>query len=54
MPLLPPPPLQWESFDALRQRVEREWAALPPTADVVAPELLAKRVAVAQRLGVQW
>ncbi|KAI7836200.1 hypothetical protein COHA_009926 [Chlorella ohadii] len=45
--------LQWESFDELRARVEREWNALPPTADVLAPSLRAKRVAVAERLGVQ-
>lgn len=44
---------QWESFDELRQRVEREWAALPPTADVLAPALRQKRVQVAARLGVQ-
>lgn len=45
--------MQWESFDELRARVEQEWNALPPTADVLAPSLRAKRVAVAERLGVQ-
>jgi hypothetical protein len=45
--------LQWETFDELRQRVEREWAALPPTADVLSAPLRAKRVAVAARLGVK-
>ncbi|KAL4447532.1 hypothetical protein ABPG75_004751 [Micractinium tetrahymenae] len=49
-----PVPVQWENFDELRQRVEREWAALPPTALVLAPELAAKRAAVAERLGVRW
>lgn len=45
--------LQWETFDELRQRVEREWAALPPTADVLSAPLRAKRVAVAARLGLK-
>jgi nicotinamide phosphoribosyltransferase len=45
--------VQWESFDALRARVEREWTSLPPTADVLSPSLKAKRAAVAERLGVQ-
>jgi len=44
---------QWESFDELRARVEREWAALPPTADVLSPPLRQKRAKVAARLGVQ-
>ncbi|KAI3429358.1 hypothetical protein D9Q98_005453 [Chlorella vulgaris] len=48
-----PLPLQWETFDELRQRVEREWAALPPTADVLSAPLRAKRVAVAARLGLK-
>lgn len=51
-PVLPARP-QWESFDKLRQRVEREWAALPPAADVLAAPLREKRAAVAARLGVQ-
>ena len=52
---MPPslPLAQWESFDELKARVEREWAALPPTADVLAPSLRQKRAAVAERLGVQ-
>jgi hypothetical protein len=33
--------------------VEREWAALPPAADVLAPSLRQKRAAVAARLGLQ-
>lgn len=45
--------LQWETFDELRARVEREWNALPPSADVLSPSLRAKRVTVAERLGVQ-
>lgn len=45
--------LQWESFDELRARVEREWSSLPRTADVLSPTLKAKRAAVAERLGVQ-
>lgn len=49
----PIPDLHWETFDELRARVEAEWAAAPPTADVLAPALRAKRVAVAERLGVQ-
>lgn len=55
LPRLPPslPCPQWESFDELKARVEREWAALPPTADVLSPSLKQKRVAVAERLGVQ-
>ncbi|EFN59608.1 hypothetical protein CHLNCDRAFT_133026 [Chlorella variabilis] len=48
-----PVEVQWESFDKLRQRVEREWAALPPAADVLAAPLREKRAAVAARLGVQ-
>ena len=48
-----PVAVQWESFDDLRLRVEREWAALPPAADVLAAPLRAKRAAVAARLGVQ-
>ncbi|KAL4856811.1 Nicotinamide phosphoribosyltransferase [Chlorella vulgaris] len=48
-----PLPLQWETFDELRQRVEREWAALPPTADVLSAPLRAKRAAVAARLGLK-
>ena len=53
LPRNPPIPPQWESFDELRARVEREWAALPPAADVLAPALRAKRAEVAARLGVQ-
>lgn len=49
----PLPGLRWESFDALRARVEREWAAAPPAADVLSPSLRAKRAAVAEQLGVQ-
>lgn len=45
--------VQWETFDELRARVEREWNALPPSADVLSPSLRAKRVTVAERLGVQ-
>lgn len=63
-PCRPPPPavlaapaltlsLQWEPFDELRARVEREWSSLPRTADVLSPSLKAKRAAVAERLGVQ-
>lgn len=29
-----PMQVEWEEFDALRQRAEREWNALPPTAEV--------------------
>ncbi|GAB4816246.1 hypothetical protein N2152v2_003292 [Parachlorella kessleri] len=44
-----PVQVEWEDFDTLRQRVQREWEALPPTADVVSPGLKAKRErAVAQ------
>eukprot|EP00887_Chlorella_sp_A99_P003184 scaffold9.g3184.t1 len=49
-----PVKVEWPSFDALRARVEAEWAALPPTADVVSPQLKKKRLAVAARLGVTW
>jgi hypothetical protein len=46
----PVPGHTWEDFDALRARVEREWAALPPTADNLSPSLRAKVAAkVAQR-----
>lgn len=48
-----PVAVKWESFDELRQRVEKEWVALPRTADVLAPALREKRAAVAARLGVQ-
>jgi len=33
---------QWEDFDAVRARLAAEWAALPPTADVVSAPLRAK------------
>ena len=33
---------EWESFDALRERVETEWNALPPTANVISDSLHAK------------
>lgn len=49
-----PLPVVWESFDTLRQRVEAEWVALPPTADVVSAPLKTKRHEVADRLGVIW
>ncbi|PSC68478.1 nicotinate phosphoribosyltransferase [Micractinium conductrix] len=45
--------VEWESFDELRERVESEWTALPPCADVLSASLRAKRDAVAARLGVQ-
>lgn len=50
VPFLPVlPQVEWEEFDALRARVEREWSSLPPTAPVISPELSAKRdKAVAQ------
>lgn len=35
--------LRWESFDELRERVEREWAALPPASDVVSESLKSKQ-----------
>jgi nicotinamide phosphoribosyltransferase len=34
--------LVWDSFDTVRQRVEREWAALPHTADHISSSLKAK------------
>jgi nicotinamide phosphoribosyltransferase len=40
----------WESFDQLRARVEREWTALPRTADVLSPQLRKKRAQVAARI----
>lgn len=42
--------LKWETFDEIKARVEREWAALPKTADVVSEELKEKRKAVAERI----
>lgn len=42
--------LAWESFDETRERVEKEWNALPKTADVVSASLKAKRDAVGARL----
>ena len=34
--------LVWDDFDTVRQRVEREWAALPPTADNISSNLREK------------
>lgn len=34
---------RWETFDALRERVEKEWQALPPKADVISESLVAKK-----------
>jgi hypothetical protein len=46
----PVPNHTWEDFDTLRNRVEKEWAALPPAADNISPSLRAKVTAkVAQR-----
>jgi nicotinamide phosphoribosyltransferase len=42
--------LRWESFDELRERVEREWAALPPTADVISESLKSKQQEMAAAL----
>lgn len=42
-----PVPVDWESFEDIKARVEREWAALPPTHDVLSPGLRAKREALA-------
>jgi nicotinamide phosphoribosyltransferase len=42
--------LQWENFDQLKARVEREWRGLPKTADVVAESLKKKRSEVGARL----
>jgi nicotinamide phosphoribosyltransferase len=42
--------LKWESFDELRERVEREWAALPPTADVISESLKRKQQEMAAAL----
>ena len=42
--------LQWEEFDALRERVAREWGALPQTADVWSPSLRQLRAEVGARL----
>lgn len=42
--------VEWESFDALRERVEREWSALPKTADVVAESLKKKKAEIGARL----
>jgi hypothetical protein len=33
---------QWEDFDAVRARVDREWKASPPRADVISAELHSK------------
>lgn len=33
---------EWDSFDDVRTRLAAEWAALPPTADVISPSLRAK------------
>ena len=41
---------QWESFDEVRARVRREWAAAPKTGDNVAPELRAAAKSVSARL----
>jgi hypothetical protein len=34
--------LHWESFDQLRERVAREWTALPPAADNLSDSLKQK------------
>lgn len=39
---LPESAFVWDDFETIRQRVEREWAALPDTADVVSVELKEK------------
>jgi nicotinamide phosphoribosyltransferase len=39
--------LQWETFDQLRARVEREWAALPKRADVLSGSLKDKKMEIA-------
>ena len=31
--------VEWESFDALRERVNQEWRSLPPVADVISQTL---------------
>lgn len=38
----PVPGFQWDDFDAVRERVTREWRALPPAADNLSPSLKAK------------
>lgn len=32
----------WDDFDTVRQRVEEQWAAMPPVADVISVELKGK------------
>lgn len=41
---------QWENFDQVRARVEREWNELPAKADVISPELMAKVKEVGARI----
>ena len=43
--------VDWEDFDALRKRVNDEWHALPPTADVISPPLRDKMRVVAAKHG---
>ena len=31
--------IEWESFDALRERVNQEWRSLPAVADVISQTL---------------
>lgn len=42
---------EWESFDAVRARVRKEWGALPKTADVISRPLRAKVSATLARMG---
>ncbi len=47
-----PVEVAWESFGQLRARVEAEWGALPPAADVLSPEIRQRRREVAAEIGV--
>lgn len=45
-----PVPVEWESFDALRERVKRSWAALPKSGVPLSDELRAKVETVTAKL----